>query len=91
MKVAETLSERERTHGDYSSLAALSQALKTILHNTDGWERLTPEMRESFEMIVVKMCRILNGDPKHFDSWHDIEGYAKLIADQLQAIAKENT
>lgn len=29
------------------------------------------------------MKRILNGDPDYHDSWHDIAGYAQLVADQL--------
>ena len=29
------------------------------------------------------MKRILNGDPDYHDSWHDIVGYAQLVADEL--------
>jgi hypothetical protein len=43
--------------------------------------------KESLEMIMHKVARILNGDPNYSDSWHDIAGYAKLIDDVL---IKEN-
>ena len=34
-------------------------------------------------MIAVKIARILNGDPNHFDSWIDIAGYATLAAELI--------
>jgi len=34
-------------------------------------------------MIAHKIGRILNGDPNYADSWIDIAGYAKLVADRL--------
>jgi hypothetical protein len=40
-------------------------------------------MQESLDMICHKMARILNGNPYHFDSWHDIIGYARLIESEL--------
>ena len=33
----------------------------------------------------MQQTRILNGDPNYHDSWHDIIGYTKLVADELQA------
>ena len=35
-------------------------------------------------MIFAKVGRILNGDPNYADSWIDIAGYAKLVADRLE-------
>lgn len=35
-------------------------------------------------MIAHKIGRILNGDPNYADSWIDIAGYAKLVADRLE-------
>jgi hypothetical protein len=35
-------------------------------------------------MVQHKIARILNGDPEYHDSWFDIIGYTKLIADTLQ-------
>jgi hypothetical protein len=39
--------------------------------------------KESLEMIASKIARIVCGDSNHHDSWHDIGGYAKLVADRL--------
>jgi hypothetical protein len=35
-------------------------------------------------MIAHKIGRIVNGDPRYADSWVDIAGYAKLVADRLE-------
>lgn len=40
--------------------------------------------REAIEMICHKLARIVNGDPYYADSWTDIAGYAKLVADRLE-------
>jgi hypothetical protein len=53
-----------------------------------NWEKLDDDMREAFHIIANKMGRILNGDPWYHDSWHDIVGYAKLVADRLEQEAK---
>lgn len=43
---------------------------------------------EALEMIAHKIGRIINGDPNYADSWHDIAGYAKLVADRLDGIER---
>jgi hypothetical protein len=48
-----------------------------------GWQRLACDQREAFEMNAHKVGRILNGDPNWPDSWHDIAGYAQLVANRL--------
>jgi len=43
------------------------------------------------DMIANKLGRILNGDPNYADSWMDIAGYAKLVADRLEAVSGEKS
>lgn len=78
------LEEREHTYGDYMTNAILSQKLKTVMRESQNWDRLPMDMKESFEMIAVKLARSLNGDYTHIDSWKDVAGYATLISDRLQ-------
>jgi hypothetical protein len=40
------------------------------------------------DMIFSKLARIINGDANHIDSWLDIAGYAKLVSDRLEALAR---
>jgi hypothetical protein len=81
--VQETLDERQSTHGDFADHARVTQMLKTVIQNQPGWKNLNAMQRESLDMIVHKIGRILAGNPNHADHWHDIQGYAKLIEDRL--------
>jgi hypothetical protein len=78
-----TLEERNKTHGDFLDDASLAQHLKRVIHRHKGWERLGPDQQEALDHISTKISRILNGNPNHFDSWHDIAGYAQLVAKRL--------
>lgn len=81
--IDDTLNERGKRYGEFKDLAAISQALKDVMRSTLGWQRLKPSQRESLEMNVHKIARILNGDSNYVDSWHDIAGYARLVEDEL--------
>ena len=79
------LSERGKTHGDFTIHAGITQELKDTmrLYNEEKWRNvLTSPMRESLEMIAHKIGRILAGDPNFRDHWDDIAGYATLVAER---------
>jgi hypothetical protein len=79
MKTEELLVEREKTHGPYREKAKIIQRLKKILREHPGWPNLNDMERESLEMIVHKIGRVMTGDPHHKDHWADISGYAALV------------
>lgn len=81
MATQDILNERQGTHGDFSTNAALSQAFKDIIHRNNA--KLSTSQRESLDMIVHKISRILAGDPNHKDHWDDIAGYAQLVSDRI--------
>jgi hypothetical protein len=83
MSIDKTLDERGARYGKFKDQAIICQALKDVMQMTDGWARLAPDQAEALEMIQHKVARILNGDPNYHDSWHDIGGYSKLVADRL--------
>lgn len=83
MNVDNTLDERGKNYGEYINLATISQSFKAVLRDSPNWKALSHDMQESLDMICHKMARILNGNPYHFDSWHDIIGYARLIESEL--------
>lgn len=89
-----TLKERGGNYGDFHVQAKTSQAIKDTLSkeiNRNGtWELLDEDMIEALEMISVKISRIVCGNPKYADSWHDIAGYATLIADRLMKEEKKS-
>lgn len=86
--IAATLEERGSRYGDFTKHAAVTQAIKAALFDCRHRGSLPAYMVEALEMIAHKMGRIVNGDPHYHDSWHDIVGYAKLVADRLEAPAQ---
>lgn len=78
-----TLAERGKRYGVFKNHAGITQRLKKVMQNEPGYNNLTNSQAEALEMIAHKIGRILNGDPNYHDSWHDIVGYAKLVADEL--------
>jgi hypothetical protein len=85
------LAERGSRYGKFINHAEVTQQLKfvarTFVKKVKGVNletHLTPSQQESLDMIFHKIGRILNGDPNYADSWVDIAGYAKLVADELE-------
>lgn len=79
-----TLAERGVRYGSFEGHARITQAIKAAMADSPNWAGLAPDQREALEMVAHKAGRILNGDPNFHDSWHDIVGYAKLVADRLE-------
>jgi hypothetical protein len=77
-----TLKARDERYGSFEEQAATAQRIKAAMFKS-GAPMLAHDQREALEHIATKISRILTGDPDYHDNWHDIEGYAKLIADRL--------
>jgi hypothetical protein len=84
LNIDKTLAERGSRYGDYAEHARIAQNIKRAMVDSPNWAGLSDDKRESLEMLAHKIGRILNGDPNYHDSWHDIIGYTKLVADKLQ-------
>lgn len=83
MTIQKTLKKRQKTHGNFETHALISQSLKAVLR-VHGVDSLATDQTEALEMICHKIARILNGNPDTHDHWHDIAGYATLVADRLK-------
>lgn len=79
------LEERGSRYGSFIGHAVITQKLKAVMQQTNNWDQLDVDMKESLEMVAHKIGRILNGDPRYADSWVDIAGYSKLVADRLES------
>lgn len=86
--VAQILTERGERYGKFIKHADVTQCLKKVLFNRRIRDSFAPDQVEALEMICHKMARIVNGDPDYADSWIDIAGYAKLVADRLQGVER---
>lgn len=83
-EVDETLEDRGEKYGaSFLEQSSIAQNLKSIVRNSPNWPQMRVDMRESVDMICTKLSRICYGDPKEIDSWHDIQGYARLIEKEL--------
>jgi len=87
--INETLAVRETRYGEYMEVAAIAQNLKFVMQQTANWNHLEADQMESLDMIANKIGRILNGDPNYDDSWHDIAGYATLVAERLRKLNEQ--
>jgi hypothetical protein len=88
--VETTLAERGRRYGAFTGHAHVTQNLKNVIYaaRLSRGLALTDSQQEALDMIAHKIGRILNGDPNYADSWHDIAGYAQLVADELNGISR---
>lgn len=81
--VAETLADRGKSYGEYADGTRIAMALFAIITDCSGYERMNSGQAYAMFMFCAKMARLLNGDPNHKDSWHDIAGYATLVHDRI--------
>lgn len=84
INIDQTLNDRGKRYGAFDAHAEITQKLKRVIadHHTSGG-MLADDQQEALDMICHKIGRIVNGDPNYVDSWVDIAGYAKLVADRL--------
>ena len=80
------LDERGARYGSFIDQARIAQELKGVMGESllAQGKLLDDDQIEALEMIFSKLARILNGDPHYADSWIDIAGYAKLVANRLE-------
>lgn len=80
---AAVLASRGHSYGECSVQFVTAQRIKEAMRNSSGWRSLDPVQREALEMMATKLSRVLDGDPRHVDSWQDMAGYALLIVGEL--------
>lgn len=85
-----TLHERGQRYGKFITHSFITQEMKRFIHAqlVERGITLAADQHEALDMICHKIGRIINGDPNYADSWVDIAGYAKLVADRLQGVSR---
>ena len=79
-----TLAERGKRYGKFKEVSETIQGLKSVMHTSRNWVKLTASQKESLDMIQHKIARMLNGDPTYEDNAVDIVGYATLMLKNMQ-------
>ncbi|MCL2206592.1 MAG: hypothetical protein FWB90_00665 [Fibromonadales bacterium] len=79
MSIEVVLKERSALYGSYEMNAEAKEAIAGILQALPSWGRAEPVHRQGAMMVIDKLVRAFNGDPRYPDNWVDIQGYAKLV------------
>lgn len=81
----ELLAQRQKTHGDFTINARISQSIRRAMQATgSGWWKLSDVQCEVLEMVAHKIGRILAGDHDYKDHWDDLAGYARLASERCR-------
>ena len=80
--IKETLNQRQSQYGSFEDVAMFTEQMVDVMRK-GYYEKLAYNQKMALYMICSKMARIVNGNPNHKDSWHDIAGYATLIDNEL--------
>ena len=90
--ITETLTERGSRYGNYVDQTTIIDNISNAIHESGNagvaWLGMSSDQKDALYMIIVKMSRILNGDPDYADNWRDISGYATLVAERLEGIER---
>lgn len=81
-RVKKILADRPKTHGDFTDGARFTQEVLRVAAAMPAYASMTAVQREGLHMIVHKLQRALAGDPDFAEHWHDVAGYANLVADR---------
>ena len=89
-EITTVLAERGSRYGVFTGHAEVTCHLKNVMYAAlrQRNKTLANDQQEALDMIFHKIGRIINGDPDYTDSWVDIAGYAKLVADRLEGISR---
>jgi len=85
MRNSPILVEREETHGDFMAKSRFIEKVQDII-SKNAWNDLEADQKEAIHMILVKLSRILYGNPNYKDHWDDIAGYATLVSERLKNV-----
>ncbi len=85
-EIDETLGKRSPVYGPYGTQVMVRRDIVTTMlaayKEQHSGELMPPKYQEYLWDIANKLSRIATS-PNHVDSWHDIQGYAKLIEQDL--------
>ena len=90
-QIDDILAQRGTRYGEFTEVALVAQNIKAAMRHSLQWYHLPEDGKEALEMVANKLARILNGDPLYVDSWRDIEGYVKLVADRLERCSRSTS
>ena len=88
-EIKDVLKQRGDVHGAFKNNASISQQLKTVVASSMNYCQLSAVQKEALDLICGKISRVLSGNPDFPDHWLDIEGYARLVYNDLPTREEE--
>ena len=89
--IDQILNERGARYGKFIDVALATAGLQTVFYESMDLEKmdaLAADQSVAIDMICHKLARIAVGDADYIDNWLDIAGYAQLVADRLNGVAR---
>ena len=84
MEIEKTVSERDGRYGGFANVAEVAQDLQDVMRGAPGWAGLSKVQKQALTDTAGKVARILCGDPNYIDNWHDIQGYSRLVEEDIR-------
>lgn len=78
--ITQILDIRGARYGNFVEQGTLAQQLKDRCRAEPEFFHIAYHKREAIDQILLRISRIIKGDPNYPDSWVDIEGSARLGA-----------
>jgi len=88
MSIEKTIEGRDETHGDFVRQAESAQRMLHVIDKCEGWYQMPMFMQYAVMMILMKVSRLVHGDCRETDHWHDIQGYARLVEREFDGTAE---
>ncbi len=84
--INETLAERGSRYGPFVENAECIMDLQACVrhHHQLSFHIMCKYQQYALDMIMMKVGRIVTGDPDYIDNWHDIIGYATRALEELE-------
>ncbi len=77
-QIIRLLEDRGARYGGFRQQWTTAQKLKAM-----GRDIPDLVVREGFEMVCLKLSRVIDGDPMDAGTWEDIVGYSMLVHNYL--------
>lgn len=76
--VKKLINDRKKVHGNFEGFAPIYYELMTVIRQHNEYNNLDAVQAVAIDMILNKICRIINGNASFLDHWRDINGYSNL-------------
>lgn len=67
-----------------NNAASISQSLKYVMRDAQGWHHLPPDVREHLEAIAAELAEIVSSERNSVCNWERLIHHAKSATPKLE-------